>query len=193
MGRSCTITAEPDWKVVRKVVKTARDQGARVKSRQYPLSEAQEWMKKLQDIDNDINDVLEEEKRLKTLSIAERDLKRAENLIVHEDEIKSRPRRTWFESEKDKHMARAKGAAELNGPGVQKSKKKLSGKDRKKLELRDTRTEGQLWKKGKEDRGKPGERGTATSRGKSGKPGSKGKGGREHSNKARKAAKGSKR
>lgn len=34
--------------------------------------------------------------------MCERDAKRAQNLIEHEDEIKSRPKRTWFQTEKQK-------------------------------------------------------------------------------------------
>lgn len=154
-GRSCTIAAEPDRKVVKQAVKTARSQGAKVVSRQVPQEESDKWTKKLKDLEDEIEEVLAEEKEERALSITERDLKRGENLIVHEDEIKSRPKRTWFESEKDKLAAKEKGAAELNGPAqAEKTKKKLSGKDRKKLELRDARTEGKMWKKGKEDRGK---------------------------------------
>lgn len=153
-GRSCTIAAEPDRKVVKQAVKTARSQGAKVVSRQVPQEETDKWTKKLRELEDEIEAVLQEEKEERALSITERDLKRGENLIIHEDEIKSRPRRTWFESEKEKQLAKEKGAAELNGPGEKKAKKKLSGKDRKKLELGDARREGKVWKKGKEDRGK---------------------------------------
>jgi ATP-dependent RNA helicase DDX27 len=115
-------------------------------------------MKKIKDLEGEIEEVLAEEKEERAMSVTERDLKRGENLIMHEDEIKSRPRRTWFESEKDKLAEKEKGAAALNGPagGAPKDKgkkKKLSGKDRKKLEMNDVRTEGKVWKKGKADRG----------------------------------------
>jgi ATP-dependent RNA helicase DDX27 len=155
IGRSCTIAAEPDRKVVKQAVKSARAQGAKVVSRQIPQEESDKWSNKLRDMENEIDEVLQEEKEERALSITERDLKRGENLITHEDEIKARPRRTWFESEKDKVAAHHKGAAELNGPNgpPEKKKKKLSGKDRKKLELSDVRTEGKMWKKGKEERG----------------------------------------
>ena len=51
---------------------------------------------------------------------------------------------------------REKGAAALNGPAggsVKDKKKKLSGKDKKKLEAKDYRSEAKQWKKGKADRG----------------------------------------
>ena len=137
-------------------MKSARAQGAKVVSRQIPQEETDKWSNKLRDMEDEVDEVLQEEKEERALSITERDLKRGENLITHEDEIKARPRRTWFESEKDKVAAHHKGAAELNGPNApseQKKKKKLSGKDRKKLELHDVRTDGKVWKKGKEQRG----------------------------------------
>jgi ATP-dependent RNA helicase DDX27 len=113
-------------------------------------------MKKLEELEDEIEEVLKEEKDERLLSITERDLKRGENLINHDAEIKSRPKRTWFESEKEKVAERQKGAAALNGPdggSVKEKKKKLSNKDKKKLEAKDVRTEGKQWKKGKEDRG----------------------------------------
>lgn len=155
-GRACTLAAEPDRKVVKQAVKASREQGAKVVSRQVPVEETERWMKKLKELEDEIEEVLKEEKEERTLSITERDLKRGINLIEHEDEIKSRPKRTWFESEKDKKAERERGAAALNGPAggsVKQKKKKLSGKDKKKLEAKDTRTEGRVWKKGKEDRG----------------------------------------
>jgi ATP-dependent RNA helicase DDX27 len=157
-GRACTLAAEPDRKVVKQAVKASRDQGAKVVSRQVPVEETDRWMKKIKDLEGEIEEVLAEEKEERAMSITERDLKRGENLIQHEDEIKARPRRTWFESEKDKMAEREKGAAALNGAagGSVKGngkKKKLSGKDRKKLEMKDVRTEGKLFKKGKADRG----------------------------------------
>lgn len=156
-GRACTLAAEPDRKVVKQVVKGARDQGARVVSRNISIEDTDRWMKKLKSLEKEIEEVLHEEKEERAMSVTERDLKRGENLIMHEDEIKSRPRRTWFESEKEKLAEKEKGAAALNGGGAGndkgKKKKKLSGKDKKKLEAKDVRTEGKVWKKGKADRG----------------------------------------
>ncbi|KAF2033956.1 ATP-dependent RNA helicase-like protein DRS1 [Setomelanomma holmii] len=155
-GRACTLAAEPDRKIVKQAVKASRDQGARVVSRQVPSEETERWMGKIRELEGEIEEVLKEEKEERALSITERDLKRGVNMIEHEDEIKSRPKRVWFESEKDKVAQREKGAAALNGPAggsVKQKKKKLSGKDKKKLEAKDVRKEGKIWKKGKDERG----------------------------------------
>ena len=111
--------------------------------------------------------------------------------MTHEDEIKSRPKRTWFESEKDKLVAKKKGMVELNG-AVGLGKKgvggKLSHKDKKRLDDGRERKEGRLWKKGRgEGVGVVGKGKGKDNRGRSGSGGGrKGKGGKEGGGKAKK-------
>ncbi|KAL8733127.1 MAG: hypothetical protein Q9166_002319 [cf. Caloplaca sp. 2 TL-2023] len=153
-GRSCTLAAEPDRKVVKAAVKAARGQGAKVVSRTVDSGVADEWQKQVDDLTSEIDAILEEEKELKQMGEAERDVRKAENVMEYENEIKARPKRTWFESEKEKQEARAKGAVELNGVqggGTKKKegKGKLSGKERKRLDDGRERREGRVWKKGR--------------------------------------------
>ncbi|RDI83034.1 hypothetical protein Vi05172_g6918 [Venturia inaequalis] len=158
-GRSCTIAAEQDRRVVKEAVKSARAQGAKVVSRVLPIPEIDEWAEKLDSMADDIKEVLDEERDEKLMTTAERDMKRGENLIVHEGEIMSRPKRTWFESEKEKVEASKKGLDQLNNQlkGKDMPKGKLSNKVKKKLDTRDERTEGRMWKKGKNDTAKAGQ------------------------------------
>lgn len=81
-------------------------------------------------------------------------VKRGENIIVHEDEIKGRPKRTWFESEADKRTAKKAGRAELNGAEsvIKRKGGKLSNKDKKKLDDREERKTEKVWKKGRAER-----------------------------------------
>lgn len=154
-GRSCTLAAEPDRKIVKAAVKAARSQGAKIASRSIPPADADSWAEKLINLEDDIEAVMKEEKEERAMTTAERDLKKGENMVLHEAEIKGRPKRTWFESVKDKQTAKEKGLAELNGADnvlnvlEKKIKKKLSNKDKKKLDLKKERLEGGIWKKGK--------------------------------------------
>jgi ATP-dependent RNA helicase DDX27 len=150
-GRACTLAAEPDRKIVKAAVKAARAQGAKIVSRTVPPAEADSWSLKLESLEEDVQAVLAEEKEERAMTVVERDIKKGENLVLHEADIKSRPKRTWFETEKEKQIAKEKGAVELNGEIVlqKKSKKKLSGKEKKKLDMKRERTEGHSWKKGK--------------------------------------------
>ncbi|KNG88591.1 ATP-dependent RNA helicase drs1, partial [Aspergillus nomiae NRRL 13137] len=155
-GRACTIAAEPDRKVVKAAVKASKAQGAKVASRVVDPAVADGWAKKAKDLEEEIDAVLEEEKIEKQLAQAEMQVTKSENMIKHEAEIMSRPKRTWFASEREKILSKKAGAAELNGLDSVKSKKdkqKLSNKDKKRLDDARQRNEGNIgWKKGKVDR-----------------------------------------
>ena len=152
-GRSCTLAAEPDRKVVKAAVKAGKAQGAQIRQRTIEAPDVDTWHKRLEALNDEVDDVLREEKEERAMQQVDRDLTRADNIVKYEDEIKARPKKTWFESEKDKQAAKEKGRAVLNGPdaegGAKKGKKKLSNKDKKKLQDRDDRRTGMEWKKGK--------------------------------------------
>lgn len=153
-GRACTLAAESDRKVVKAAVKSGRAQGAKILSRVIDPTAADRWAAKVEEMQEEVNDILREEREEKQLARAEMEVTRGENLIRHEREIMSRPKRTWFESEKEKMRAKRRGRIELNGAdSVRKNKTvKLSGKDKKKLDDSRERKEGKVWKKGKSER-----------------------------------------
>lgn len=155
-GRSCTLAAEPDRKVVKAAVKGAKEQGAVIRQRTIPPSDADSWQGKIDGLEEEIEAVLREEKEEKVLANTERDLSRADNIVTHREEIMARPKKTWFESEADKKTAKQRGRVQLNGPEAddglgekKKEKRKLSNKQKKKLQDRDDRRAGMEWKKGK--------------------------------------------
>lgn len=155
-GNACTLAAEPDRKVVRAAVKAGRAQGAKITSRVIDPVEADKWQKRIDEMQDEVEAVLQEEKEEKQLAQAEMQLKKGENLIEHEAEIKARPRRTWFESEKDKKRSKEAGRAALNGMRESLKKKhggkELSNKDKKKLDAKADRSAGPMWKKGRAER-----------------------------------------
>ncbi|OJJ63902.1 hypothetical protein ASPSYDRAFT_139768 [Aspergillus sydowii CBS 593.65] len=154
-GRACTIAAEPDRKVIKAVVKAGKAQGAKIVSRVVEPAVADDWAAKAADMEEEIDEVLEEEKLEKQLAQAEMQVTKGENLIKHEAEIKSRPKRTWFETEQEKRVAKKNGATELNGP-AKKDKVKLSNKDKKRLDdARMRQQEGLGRKKSKSQREDP--------------------------------------
>jgi ATP-dependent RNA helicase DDX27 len=108
----------------------------------------------VEEMNDDIEAILVEEREEKLLAQSEMEVKKGENLMVHEQEIKGRPKRTWFESEQGKKAAKELGRAELNGVESVLKKKvgKLSNKDKKKLDDRRMRIEGKVWKKGRAER-----------------------------------------
>ena len=154
-GTAVTLAAEPDRKVVKAAVKAGKSQGANIRSRIIDPSEADKWQSQVDEMEDEIEEVMLEEKEEKQLAQAEMQVKKGENLIQHEEEIKSRPKRTWFETEKDKKSAKEAGRAELNGEREKMKRKgagKLSNKDKKKLDAKADRSDGASWKKGRAER-----------------------------------------
>lgn len=155
-GNACTLAAEPDRKVVRAAVKAAKSQNAKVASRVIDPTEADKWQERIDEMEEEVEEVLKEEKEEKHFAHVEMQVRKGENLIEHEAEIKGRPRRTWFESEKEKKRSKEAGRSELNGMRDSLKKKhggaSLSNKDKKKLDSRTERSEGPTWKKGRAER-----------------------------------------
>lgn len=172
-GVALTLAAEPDRKIVKAAVKAGKAQGSKIISRVIEASEADKIQDQIDEMEDEIEEIMKEEKEEKQIAHVEMQLKKGENIIRHENEIKARPKRTWFESQDDKKKAAQAGQAELNGVRESLKKKgsgKLSNKDKKKLDSKTERAEGREWKKGKnaaEDKKK--------GKGKGGK-GAKGKG-----------------
>ena len=135
-------------------MKSAKAQGAKIASRIIEAAEADKWQEKVDEMEDEIEEILKEEKEDKLLAQTEMQVRKGENIMLHEDEIKGRPKRTWFESEKEKAAAKKAGRAELNGleSVLKKKPGKLSNKDKKKLDDRDMRMEGKVWKKGRAER-----------------------------------------
>lgn len=150
-GVAITLAAEPDRKVVKAAVKAGKANGAKIMSRVIEPTEADKWQDQVDEMEDEIEEIMVEEKQEKQFQQAEMQLKKGENIMQHEAEIKARPKRTWFETEEDKKKAKIAGREELNGPKNGK-KPKLSNKDKKKLDAKSMRSEDKVWKKGRAER-----------------------------------------
>ncbi|KAK0666194.1 P-loop containing nucleoside triphosphate hydrolase protein [Cercophora samala] len=154
-GVAITLAAEPDRKVVKAAVRAGKAQGAKIASRIIESSDADKWQDQIDEMQGEIKEIMQEEKEEKQLQQVEMQVKKGENMIKYEEEIASRPKRTWFETQNDKRAAKLAGREELNGIREQLKKKsqgKLSNKDKKKLDAKQEMKEGRTWKKGKEER-----------------------------------------
>uniref|UniRef100_A0A0B7JML6 Uncharacterized protein n=2 Tax=Bionectria ochroleuca TaxID=29856 RepID=A0A0B7JML6_BIOOC len=178
-GTAVTLAAEPDRKVVKAAVKAGKAQGAKIVSRVIDPADADKWQAQIDEMEDEVEEILREEKTEKYLAQADMQVRKGENMIEHEDEIKSRPKRTWFETQDDKKSARQAGRNELNGAREKpklKAPTKLSNKDMKRLDNKAMRAEGREWKKGKtsESDGKGKSSRGGASRGRGGRGGTRG-------------------
>lgn len=138
-GRAVTLAGEDDRRVVKAAVKSSSDLKSKVQSRNVDAELIDKMHKELEALEVEIEAVIKEEAEEKQLRQAEMELKKGENSIKYQEEIMSRPRRTWFTTKEEKKAAERKGALQLN-PDSTKSKcaaPPTSNKQKKRLD--DTR------------------------------------------------------
>ena len=106
-GRSVSLIGESDRKMLKSIVKRSSTESSdSIRHRILPNDVISDVQNVIQNIQSQIDEVLKEEKEEKAIRVAEMELKKSQNLIEHEDEIKSRPARTWFQSEKEKEKSK---------------------------------------------------------------------------------------
>lgn len=93
--------------------------------------------KLIDQLENQISNIIQEEREEMALRKAEMEATKAENMIAHKDEIYSRPKRTWFATEKEKKLL-AKAAKESLGQ-VKSSSGVVSAQDAEDLRLKEKR------------------------------------------------------
>jgi hypothetical protein len=111
------------------------EQREAIKTRAVAPNVVLHFRQKCQHLQGDLETLLQDESEAKEMRVAEMHLQRAENLVEKDDEIASRPQRTWFQSEKMKTEAKTKSKAALEPPPPPKTpaqRLKALAKDRKK-------------------------------------------------------------
>ena len=105
-GRSITLVGEgTDRKVLRAALKHST---APLQHRIIAKETIQEYRRLMDDLEPEVQHILETERQEKALGLAERDLGRAENIMKHREQIKARPAKAWFQSEKQKRASKKK-------------------------------------------------------------------------------------
>jgi ATP-dependent RNA helicase DDX27 len=123
-GRSCTLIGEGRRHLMKEIMKDASDreksssnengqnctQTAVIRSRSIPAAVVGHFVKKIESLEEHIEEVLQAEAVARLDRIAEMEASKAQNIIEHSDEIMSRPQRQWFASEKVKKMTKEAAA-----------------------------------------------------------------------------------
>jgi len=125
-GRSITLVGEKERKMLKGIVKNA---SVPVKNRIIPPEVIERYKKKIEELEKDIKDILKQEETEKELRIADMQVKKAQNLIVHRDEIMSRPVRTFIKPEKKQNSKKSDAKT--------KQRKDLDEDERKVLHLQE--------------------------------------------------------
>lgn len=100
-GYAVTFVTDNDRSLLKAIVKRA---GSRLKSRIVAEQSITKWAQVIEQLEDQVSAVMQEEREEMALRKAEMEATKAENMIAHRDEIYSRPKRTWFVTEKEKKL-----------------------------------------------------------------------------------------
>ncbi|KAJ3106463.1 hypothetical protein HDU97_006249 [Phlyctochytrium planicorne] len=103
IGKSVSFVSEADRVILKQAIKSSVEE---VKHRVIPAEVISKFADAVKDLEETVKEILIEEKAEKDMLQAEMHISRAENLVKYQDEIKSRPARTWFQTEKEKIAAK---------------------------------------------------------------------------------------
>ncbi|KAL6070686.1 Nucleolar DEAD-box protein required for synthesis of 60S ribosomal subunit [Balamuthia mandrillaris] len=109
VGRSISFLGEADRPLVKQLLKQQKRSAggkAGLKNRVVPADAVEEWKQKIEDLEDDVQEILEEERQERQLRLAQQEAQRLENIIEHEEEIHRRPKRTWFQNKDEKINAK---------------------------------------------------------------------------------------
>ncbi|KAF3452509.1 hypothetical protein FNV43_RR02942 [Rhamnella rubrinervis] len=101
-GYAVTFVTDTDRSLLKAIAKRA---GSKLKSRIVAEQSIIKWSQIIEQMEDQVAAVLQEEREERALRKAEMEATKAENIIAHRDEIYSRPKRTWFVTEKEKKLA----------------------------------------------------------------------------------------
>ncbi|XP_010542208.1 PREDICTED: DEAD-box ATP-dependent RNA helicase 28 [Tarenaya hassleriana] len=112
-GYAVTFVTDSDRPLLKSISKKV---GSKLKSRVVSEQSITKWCQIIEQMEDQVSVVLQEEREERALRKAEMEAAKAENMIAHRDEIFSRPKRTWFLTEKEKRLV-AKTEKESAGKG----------------------------------------------------------------------------
>ena len=141
--------AKRERAIVREVVKNVEEsKKGKVFGRNADWAEVDRVNKVLESKKDLIEEIIDEEKHEKEVLAAEMELKKGENMLRYKEEIESRPKRTWFMTEKEKKEDKNKVHQALSS-----TKKVMNSKKRKREEaMADSGGSSKIYKKTGKDR-----------------------------------------
>ena len=128
-GRAVTLVGESDRRLLKAVLK--RTPPEQVKHRLMPGDVVQQLSETIASLKPEIAQILAEEREERALRQAEMEVRKGENMIAHQDEIYSRPARTWFQSDRAKAEAKAASGAAYAAQMDPKKKDRFAGLSRR--------------------------------------------------------------
>ncbi|KAI8917650.1 P-loop containing nucleoside triphosphate hydrolase protein [Powellomyces hirtus] len=125
-GRAVSLVGEADRNVLKMAIKNSRDE---VKHRIVPSSVVTKYETKISGLEDDVKATYAQEAHDRDIRNADMQITRMQNMILHEDEIKSKPAKTWFLNSKEVAAEKEKGLAKHNANFGDASNKRKADDD----------------------------------------------------------------
>lgn len=107
-GRAVSLVGEQGRQILKLAVDNSQEP---VKHRIIPSSVIQKFEALISAKEDEIREILQNEKQDKEIAEMEMQVTKAQNILEHEDEIKARPKREWFQTEKERQEQKRKSYA----------------------------------------------------------------------------------
>ncbi|CAI5508480.1 unnamed protein product [Closterium sp. Naga37s-1] len=127
IGSSVTFVGEKDRRLLKAMTRRA---GRKLKQRQIAQAAVERWRQRVEGMERDVAAVMKQETEERVLRKAEMEAVKAENMLTHRDEIFAKPKRTWFQSKREKEAVAeaAKAVADAEEEGGEGASGKGGGK-----------------------------------------------------------------
>ncbi|XP_015577149.1 DEAD-box ATP-dependent RNA helicase 28 [Ricinus communis] len=134
-GYAVTFVTDTDRSLLKAIAKRA---GSKLKSRIVAEQSIAKWSQIIEQMEDQVAAILQEEREEIAIRKAEMEATKAENMIAHRDDILSRPKRTWFVTEKEKKLVdKASKASMVKEKGFES--KVMSAQQAEELKLKEKR------------------------------------------------------
>ena len=127
-GRCCSLVCSDradERKVLNAVAKKAK---SKLVARVVPPGVVGKWRAWIDSMEEAVKQVLKEERQEKALRLGDMELRKAQNILKHEDEIYGRPKRTWFQSDGERMQSVENGRLDKGLGHSERVKRKLERK-----------------------------------------------------------------
>lgn len=134
-GYAVTFVTDNDRSLLKAIAKRA---GSKLRSRIVADRSIAEWSHFIEENEDQISSIIREEREEREIRKAEMEATKAENMIKHKEDIYSRPKKTWFVSEKEKKLL-AKASKEFLENGQSDSNVVMSAQQAEEKKIKDKR------------------------------------------------------
>eukprot|EP00172_Hildenbrandia_rubra_P001677 Plantae.Rhodophyta-Hildenbrandia_rubra.ctg2247.p1 GENE.Plantae.Rhodophyta-Hildenbrandia_rubra.ctg2247~~Plantae.Rhodophyta-Hildenbrandia_rubra.ctg2247.p1 ORF type:complete len:659 (-),score=162.08 Plantae.Rhodophyta-Hildenbrandia_rubra.ctg2247:1322-3298(-) len=133
-GRACSLVCTSENAETKLLRKLARSAKQKLSARTVPPASIGKWRARIDGWETQIKEILKEERKEKELRMAEMEVQKAENMLKHGEDIRQRPKRTWFQTSKEKDEAKGR-ARKDKGLEVSREDQHKDQRKRKREEL----------------------------------------------------------